>query len=267
MRYKYVPSSGNLSIAWFKAFKHINKYGRTSPLIIRIKDIPKDISNLEDSSVRDIFDDFLNRKGQSSINTVANTIFPWSLWNPKKERKVLYKRHFRITPSIKSCNPNKFGHYFRRMIGFNTSYNDTKYSDDFINQIEHVIDTYRSGTHRHSALQIGIFDPDRDHSKSRQKGFPCLHQIAINSHGPNGKDGLGITGFYAKQLILKKAYGNYLGLCRLGYFLARELNMDFVQMNCVISEADINKSIFKKNDRDKLYKRINSLDIYNLHTI
>lgn len=252
----------NLSIAWFEAFKIVNKGGDTYPLIISIDDLPSNPQQLENQDIRNSLDAFLKAKNQSSIHTVSNTLFPWFLWNTKKSREDLYKRHFKITPSIKTCNPNYNGHYFRRMISFDDNYNDNEYiPGKYINQIDHIIKTWEMGTHRHSALQIGIFDPKRDHSSSRQQGFPCLHQISIDPYGTNGKDGIGITAFYPTQLIMRKAYGNYLGLCRLGYFLAHELGLKFVKMNCVISKASIDKNLFRKGDRDKLLQNLNLIDL------
>lgn len=66
------------------------------------------------------------------------------------------------------------------------------------------------------------------------RGFPCLQQIAF---APCGRDGLIITGFYAMQYIFERAYGNYLGLCRLGEFIAAQLGLKLVQMNCISNIA------------------------------
>ena len=34
-----------------------------------------------------------------------------------------------------------------------------------------------------------------------------------------------MTGFYATQYVVERAYGNYLGLCRLGEFMAHEMGL------------------------------------------
>jgi hypothetical protein len=46
--------------------------------------------------------------------------------------------------------------------------------------------------------------------------------------------GLIINSFYATQQVFEKAYGNYLGLCRLGHFMASEMHLTLERMNCVI---------------------------------
>jgi hypothetical protein len=81
---------------------------------------------------------------------------------------------------------------------------------------------------RRSALQLAVFDAARDHSKAAQLGFPCLQHVTA---APTA-EGLCINGFYATQYVVERAYGNYLGLCRLGRFLAHEFEMPLARMTC-----------------------------------
>ena len=85
-------------------------------------------------------------------------------------------------------------------------------------------------------FQASIFDPARDQITSAQLGFPCLQHI---SFVPHKKGTLTLNAFYATQQIFEKAYGNYLGLCRLGEFMAHEMGLTFEQMNCFIGVAKI----------------------------
>ena len=62
--------------------------------------------------------------------------------------------------------------------------------------------------------------------------------FAAGTFQPDSAAGaLTVTGVYALQNIYEKAYGNYLGLCHLGQFMAHELNLQLVQVNCVASTA------------------------------
>lgn len=260
MEYKQHIVEDNLSIAWLKALKYVYENGDTFPLMVTIDNIPSNLEKIEILPVREKLDNFLKEKNQYSVRTVANTIFPWSMWNPNKDRIELYKRHFTITPSIKTCHPqNTFGHYFRRMIAYDTDYEVTTYVPrKFNNQLDHIIETWNNGNHRHTALQVGIFDAERDHVHNRRRGFPCLQQVSFDPFGKNGKNGLGVTGFYPTQLLIRKAYGNYLGLCRLGYFMAQEMGLKFTKMNCIISKASIERS-FTKKDQKKLVTELYSI--------
>lgn len=137
-----------------------------------------------------------------------------------------------MLPTIKKADPrNRNGTYFERMIAFGS---DPGESDSGkINQLEHIISTYTErGNHRRSALQASIFDPAKDHTHQRQRGFPCLHQVSFI---PLENDKLAVTGFYATQYLFEKAYGNYLGLHNLGRFMAHELGLELAQLNCIAS--------------------------------
>ena len=152
----------------------------------------------------------------------------------KLTRHQLYDRYRRIIPRVLRYRLNRYGVYFQRLIGYD---HDDTYKNG-INQLEHIIQTWYRGNHRKSALQAAIFDPRKDHTNQRMRGFPCLQQVAF---APQGVDGLMVTGLYATQYIFERAYGNYLGLCRLGQFMAHEMGKQLTQVNCVASSAQAGK--------------------------
>jgi hypothetical protein len=56
----------------------------------------------------------------------------------------------------------------------------------------------------------------------------------------NPTDGkLEVTGFYALQHHVPKAYGNYLGLCWLGRFMAKQMGLQLSQVTCVASSLKL----------------------------
>jgi thymidylate synthase len=231
--------STNLSVAWAKSFLTLMRPGcsEIKPLIVSVDGINGETVK-EDDQMRQVLDEAL-ASHKTSCNTVANTIFPQSLWNPARERALLYQRYLvHAWPRIKKCAANNRGTYFRRLIAFENG-------GAPINQLEHVITTWHKSNHRHSALQLSVFDPRHDHTDGRRLGFPCLHQVCFTPLGANGADGLAVTGFYATQHIFEKAYGNYLGLCRLGKFVAHEMNLRLTRMTCIAACAklgDVNKT-------------------------
>ena len=93
-------------------------------------------------------------------------------------------------------------------------------------------------------LQIGVFDPGSDHSAAAQLGFPCLQHVTF---APTD-EGLTVNGFYATQYLVERAYGNYVGLCRLGQFVAHEIQLPLVRMTCFtgIAECDMAKTKLTK---------------------
>lgn len=217
----------NLSRAWARAFLATMERGieEISPLTVTVRGLDEE-RPLEEPAIRHVLDEALAERGKSDCHTVANTIFPSSLWSPEAGREALFERYARSWPMIKKADiRNKKGTYFQRM---------TSFGSEGKNQLEHVISTYVGGNHRRSALQVGIFDPSEDHNHQPLNGFPCLQYV---SFAPFDRTKLRVTGVYATQYLFEKAYGNYLGLYNLGRFMAYELGLELAQLNCISSVA------------------------------
>lgn len=128
-------------------------------------------------------------------------------------------------------------------------------SGEPVNQLQHIIETFngidgvRNPVHRRSALIATTFDPTLDHTAQAQRGFPCLQQICFI---PKNNEKLTINAIYAMQYLSDRAYGSYLGLKHLGEFMAREMNLDLVEINCIASVLNIgnmDKDLAKKITR------------------
>jgi len=219
----------NLSHAWSRAFLHVieNSGKEISPLLITLTGFNNGIPN-EDQAIRYALDNCLKINNEQSVNTVANTIFPASYWRSKNRNK-LFDTYLKILPRIKALAPNKNhrGLYFERLIAFGSESNP-------INQLEHIISMYKSRPGvRRSMFQASIFDPAQDHNSTAQLAFPCLQHVSFVPQ----KNSLIMNAFYATQQLFNKAYGNYLGLCRLGDFMAHEMGLSFERMNCFVGVA------------------------------
>lgn len=254
------PITGdNLSYAWANAFiKCFETSGGTlSPAIVSFP-AADSFGNVEVPEIRTIVESQLQDaskfvKGQSIAETVAGTIFPEAIWRLSRgKRTIFYDTYKEMLPFIRRKASNRRGVYFQRMI----AYDPQQEGEKPINQLEHIIATWTiKDNHRHSALQAGIFDPRVDHSDARLWGFPCLQQVAFHPHGVNGKDGLSVVAFYATQTLEEKAYGNYLGLHRLGKFMAREMGLKFKDVICIASALKVNNSCGKARC-EAMYKRL-----------
>lgn len=222
----------NLSHAWGKAFLAAVTPGVNElvPLSVTVTAFGAGIPT-EDDGIRQALDACLLENKNQRCGTVASTIFPLGLWNPDADRQRLRERYLAILPRIRRMHPaNKYGLYFERLIAYGRKSDE----EEGIDQMDHIITTWEGGNHRRSALQAAIFDPRRDHTDQRQRGFPCLQHVIFT---PFGNSGLAVTGFYATQLLFEKAYGNYLGLCRLGRFMAHEMRLELQRMTCFTSVA------------------------------
>lgn len=241
----------NISEAWAQTFiECMNAPHRIiAPAIVSFDVIERDSSwQPETQKIRQELDRQLTAFGivsanQSNIETVASTIFPEYVWmRCGGSRDKLFEKYDKMWPFVEKCRPNRNGTYFRRLTAFGT------------NQLKAIIETWHAGTHRHSALQAGVFDPANDHSKARRLGFPCLQQVVFHPIGPNGSEGMTVVAFYANQLLLEKAYGNYLGLYRLGKFMAGEMGLNLKGVTCIASNLSL--SMHGKNECDPLVSKI-----------
>jgi thymidylate synthase len=232
----FIPTSHHLSIAWAEVFLKLMDRGveELTDVMVTVTEFDEQGVAKEITAIRRRLDQELAVQREHHCHTVANTIFPQNQWNAaaKDGAKRLYERYTRIWPSIAKCGANRQGVYFQRLI----AYAPKDYTGEPVNQLQHVIDTYHRGNHRRSALQASVFDPTRDHSHSRRLGFPCLQQVAFTRVEKNG---LRITGFYPMQYAFERAYGNYVGLCRLGRFMATQMGSSLTEMQCIATVATL----------------------------
>lgn len=212
----------NLSVAWGKLFLKAYDANAVSPLVIVINNLDGGEEH-EHLPIRSALDQVLVAERKGSCHTVANTIFPKSLWNPAAGREALFECYMNMLPRLRKHKGNRNGLYFERLISFHG-----------FNQLNHVIETWHSGNTRRSALQASVFDPNRDHTNQRQRGFPCLMQLAFD---PQNRGGLAVTGVYVTQYVVERCYGNILGLMWLGQFMAHEMGLTLTRVNCVATRA------------------------------
>ena len=219
----------NVSGAWAQTLLHVLDHPgkEISPLVLSVTGFGGAPVS-ENADVRDALDAVLEVRGYPDIETVAFTIFPQRLWEIANHDRALLFRLYRDTyPRYRSMEPHKNGRglYFERLTTSGPATHDG-------NQLEHIISEYRGRPGvRDSMLQASVFDPTRDHVRSAQLGFPCLQHV---SFVPVANGGLVLNAFYATQQLFDKAYGNYLGLCQLGQFMAHEMGLTFTRFNCFV---------------------------------
>ncbi len=199
-----------------------------SPVVVSIKvtsDEPQYKNDLEEE-----LNLFLSNNGLPLIETTAGTIFPESLSHGENS---VFDRFEKVWKYAKKDRKNRYGHYFRRLMAYGEKY------DRKTNQLKHIIETYngipgiRKPTHRRSALIATTFDPTLDHSAQRMRGFPCLQQVCFLPDSESKT--LSLNAIYAMQYLSDRAYGNYVGLIRLGLFMAKEMGLEMVSLNCIVS--------------------------------
>ena len=230
----------NLSIGWAKLMLALTRPGvtRLMPVTLSIRGFGTDGTVNEIAEIRAAIDAFLNAQERKDTENVAFTIFPQRYWQISAgDREAFFALFIESFQRIQSFNPrnNKRGSYFQRLVDLNGGGRGP-------NQLKWMLDDYdkHPKARRTSKFQATTFDPARDHTASGQLEFPCLQQISFVF-----EDGaLQLNAFYATQQIARKAYGNYLGLARLGAFMASQMDLNFEQLNVFIGMAkmDVSKS-------------------------
>lgn len=237
----------SLSAAWARAFLHIIDHAGTSvsPMVLSISGFDSKNAPLESSSVRGVLDALLVSHGALDVEDVAYTIFPQRLWlMAQGDRQRFYQFCRMAFPRYQAMNKqaNRRGLYFERIMSYGRGECDG-------NQLEWMLSQHeqRGGKGvRKSMYQASVFDPERDHIPDARIQFPCLQHVTFNPT----KDGLVVNAFYATQQLLMKAYGNYLGISRMGAFMASQMESKLFKVNVFVGIAKFDDTDIKKTSSD-----------------
>lgn len=196
-----------------------------SNLVVRIRDV-----TAMDEAVHQHVSEFASDAGLLPPKDVAYTIFPHGLYNREKTAERLcaaYNRHGGFYERVMAKKPGTWGTYFRRMTQYDTPSGPE-------NQLRNIVDAIRgrSNVHR-AAYTIVLQNPGSE--TIRPRGGPCLNYIAVQL-SPNPQT-LGLICVYRNHDFLRRAYGNYWGLCNLTSFLASETGFAPGPLTCVSSRA------------------------------
>ena len=261
----------SLSLAWAEAFLALRATPghRLAPLTVSFRGFDGPVIR-EDSAIRSALDAVMAHAGMQKIQTVANTIFPHALWRRANgNREAFYAAYRENLPEYVAMEPykNRRGLYFARLVAYDLDHKTGERLPHMPagtipqdgNQLEFIIQRCKKGI-RVSAFQASMFDPARDHTTAAQIGFPCLQHVTFV---PSFSDGaLLLNAFYATQQLFEKGYGNYLGLARLGYFVAQQTGLSLARVTCFIG---VEKMESKPPDGPLLSAAINACDAA-LHT-
>lgn len=235
----------NLSDVWARMFLGLMAPGaQPHPIVMSLAGMV-DNAPAELPDIRAALDEALAAAGECSCKISANTIFPYDRWRRKSTapRNDLYDWYLkRFLPRAKARDvKNRYGTYFERMINATGMRRKGQNLQPHTgNQLEHIIQVWAAGIAagrrpRRSALQLSCFDPAKDHTGQPVRGFPCLQQVSFSY---DDGDGISISALYPTQYIFERAYGNYLGLCHLGDFLASALGLRVERLNCLILQPE-----------------------------
>lgn len=235
-----VIAETNLSFAWGKAFLRMMSPDSThAPITLSVEGFDANYLPIEDPIIRSETDAALKAHGLLPVANTAYTIFPNDAWafqnQPSHEKFAPAFRKWIFPFMYRAHRGNRTGTYFQRMVAFGADIDKQgRLSANYVDQPAKILAFWRgAGSHRRSALQLACFDPNRDHHGKARSGFPCLQQVSLSYDSAH--DGLAITGYYPSEFIFDRGYGNYVGLCHLGRYMAKNMGLSLTRMNCVIA--------------------------------
>lgn len=257
----------SLSEAWLRTLQYTaaQKNGRAVHVVATVTQ-----PGVEIDGVRTTIDAFLNEHGCQSVETVAETIFPASLYTPPpfdwapgiakdKEAELdeaatrLYDAYLDILPLVVSVHANRRGTYFGRMI----TYPGREVGG--VNQLDARVRRLRSeanaGRRTNNTLDMDLAADALDDSflpglqeysenDNRTRGFPCLTHIDFTLH--EGR--LHALAVYRHQYLVEKAYGNLVGLSSLMSFLSQQTGCELGELAMHATFADAQRSTFASRD-------------------
>ena len=172
---------------------------------------------------------FARHEGILTPKHIAYTIFPHGLYRKKGTAEGLFHAYNRKN-GLFDRKGTRWGTYFRRM----TSYRGV---NAIQNQLANIIQAMndRSLVWK-AAYTIVIQEPGTE--TIRNMGGPCLNFLAVQDCSSSQRE-LGLLAVYRNHDFLRRAYGNYWGLCNLLRFLAVEVGAVPGPLTCVSSRAYI----------------------------
>lgn len=257
--------AGDIGDAWLQAAQALAEArGRTLVnLAVSIADpLREDLGirrELEESVAGLARGDRANRlPALHSVHTVANTIFPISMYNPGRPGAAAeFFERAQSVGRLHEGRRNEWGTYFGRLVSY------PRADGAKVNQLENflaVLAEAKTWSDRYEApltfpgestelaadaltadaLVIGPQD-------RRPRGNPCLAHLSFTV-----LDGaIHLTALYRRHHYIARAYGNFLGLARLLNFLAYESGREVGAMMIVGTHADLEMGT-KTHNRDLL---------------
>lgn len=250
-----------MSEAWAQAIDRVaaEPGGRLVHLVMTVTE-----PGTEVAAVRSVIDDALDGAGAQSVDTVAETIFPSSLypdpsidWCPgissdlqtelDEAARALYDSYGQMLPLLTTASGNSRGTYFGRMISWPGK------AAGGPNQLAARVLSLRreanAGRRTNNTLDMDIAADSTESvdglqiyaaTDKRTRGFPCLTHIDFTLY----KGRLHCTAVYRHQYLVEKAYGNMLGLSALMHFLCQQSGHELGELVVHATMADAQRGDF-----------------------
>lgn len=166
----------------------------------------------EETSVRVAADELLGALELQPVETVRNTIFPYEWANDVPELSSLADEYVERYSDLRKLAGSPRGTYFGRMVAYPRA--DGSISNQLLHTVEKIRRSVNEGPRRTSTYEINIYSELKD--SGAPLGFPCMSHAAFHLE----HDMLHLAAVYRNQDLVRRGYGNYLGLAQLQQYVA-----------------------------------------------
>jgi hypothetical protein len=255
-----MPSAESVSEAWVLGLERVvaEPDGRLVHLVSTVTD-----PGAEVAAVRQVLECALDAADKQSVDTVAETIFPSSLyadpgfdWTPgiapENEAELdsaadaLYSSYCDLLPLLSSVAANNRGTYFGRMVSWPGK--AAGGPNQLADRVKALRSEHRAGRQRNNTLDMDIAADSQElrgvqiyaATDRRRRGFPCLTHVDLTLH--DGR--LHCLAVYRHQYFIEKAYGNMLGLSAMLHFLCQQSGYEPGELVVHATMADAQRGTF-----------------------
>lgn len=200
----------------------------------------------ENHWIRARCDELLARMKFPAAETVANTIFPAAMAANAADPGTLVDRYRTMYPVVQRFDGNHSGTYFGRLVAYPGVHGEIDQLGPLIDKLRREASLaipmsarYEVGMATTEDLTwIGTAEATPVHAVGRdnsRRGFPCLsacsfqlehHQVHLLAH-------------YRYEYLIRRGYGNYLGLARLLEYVATSAGLTVGQLSIVTGRAHV----------------------------
>jgi thymidylate synthase len=183
-----------------------------------------------------------------AVEAIANTIFPWTLYERHGMPDFIGVFHERVLPKV-GKNGRWSGYYFERMTRMPIAGSD-KPLDQLSRVIDRINDKNNTSLNKH---ELSLFDPERDVTAAPYGG-QCLSFLSFHLKPgvASAPKTLLLTAQYRNHYYVEKLLGNLIGLGRLMAFVAAETGTRIGSLTVISTHAQVDTTVATRGQISEL---------------
>lgn len=242
-----VINKGRIVEAWLAAIDHLERnHGRHLNMVLEIDSA--DTMTQEDLQVISAVEKALQNRGETSVLTVAGTIFPQALY--KRVGAAKLEEHF-LRIMAKAKKRGTWGTYAMRLMR-----RPGRKPNTVINPLELLIGKLRraaspKGKAVVSNYELGVMDAgdlvddlefcdvplySPAHDAAMVRNQPCLMHLSFKLVD---KGEVELTAIYRSHYYAQRALGNFIGLRHLMNYVAKQAGVRAGRLTCISTDAHL----------------------------